>query len=945
MKHISLTKTFRLAFLSLVFLLTYSAKSYACHGTGLLNITQTPSASGVTVNADSDPATCGCGPYRMEVEVICMNASFTGVYNYSSLLLGGTTADACALEPYDPCFIPYSDLCPGGTYIWRAREFVMGSGSGGPWSGTFTFTVPGVSPPVVASSNINPATVCVGQTVTLSANGTGGCSNNYTYSWAPTAGLSNPNSASTTALVSGPTTYTVTITDCMGITGTSTVAVAIGAPPTAGTASANPISICSGQSALVVLSGYNGNIQWQMSPNGTSWFNITGATNDSLSTGALSSSLYYQAVVSGSGCGTATSNPVQVTINPSPNAQASAANPTVCLGSSTTLNGSGGTNYTWNPGNMSGSSVSVSPTGNTTYTLVVSDANGCVDSTNVTVNVSSITASASPDVSICTGSSVTLIATGNGATGYNWQPNTALSPNNTVANPVANPASTTTYTVTVNNANGCTSVDSVTVTVTPAPPTLASSDTTLCAGGSANLTASGATQYTWNPGNQSGASISVSPSTTTTYTVQGNNGGCISYDSVTVNITPPPSVNVGPDFSICSGTNATLSANNGVGYLWAPGGQTTPNIVVSPSGQTTYTVTVTGAGGCISTDQITVSVNPNPVVTANTAQSNICQGNTTTVSASGASNYIWAPTNAVTNPAAASTTANPASTTTYTVTGADANGCSDTATVTVNVVPIPQIGGIYSAPTICGDTTGTITIGAVNGGMGPFTYTVNGVPSTPVNGMFGNYVDGTYTVTVTDAIGCTSSTSTIIGMMNTATVNGSASPMVGVYPLPVNFGASGSTGVNNYDWNFGDGSPIASGANQNHTYAASGTYTIIVTGYNDYQQCSDNDTIIVQVFEQAQIAVPNVFTPNGDGTNDLFMATTQGVKQAQYDIYDRWGVLIRTVIGDDQIGWDGKNKGGTVVPDGTYYYIATFTGYDDTQYVEKGFLTLLAAKP
>ena len=957
-------------------LILFSAKNAnACHGTALLNLTGTASATDFTINANSDPATCGCDPYWMQVEVTCNPNGFTGAPPVSNSPLWGTppwyhsnenipniNADNCVLEPYNPIVIPFSALCPGTTYYWRAREWVEGSNSAGPWSNSSSFTTPGLPPSAILSTTSTAYMVCPGDTVQFNATVSGGCPGaTFTYSWTPTAGLSNPNIANPTAIISGAQTYTVTVTGgCFTITSNDdTVQVAMAPNVVAGTATATPDSVCSGGSSLIVLTGNNSNaIQWQVSPNGISWFNIPGATNDSLNTGSLSSSLFYQAVVTGSGwpgsgCGTSISPPIEVVVNPSPVADAG-LNATVCNGSCTNLSGTGGVSYNWMPGNINTQSFSACPVSTTTYTLTVTDANGCTATDNVTVNISTASVTASPDVSVCSGGSTILLASGPNGNSYNWNPSGSLTGANT-ANPTATPNTTTTYTVTATNSFGCTAIDSVVVTVTAAPPLSVSNDTSFCAGGNATLFAANATSYNWQPGNLSGPSISVSPSSTTTYTVTGTNGNCVSTDSIVVTVAPPPTANAGPDFAICNGSQATLNvATTGNTYSWSPstgiiGSTTSQNIVAQPTVTTTYTVTVSSASGCISTDAITITVNNTPTVTATSPDNSICIGSSTTVNAFGASSYSWIPAVGLGSPSSGNSSANPSTTTTYQVIGTDANGCTDTSSITIIVNPLPNV-YMTSTPSECGDTSGTINFNGVVSGTAPFTYQIGSQTynSLPAN----NLAPGNYNVIVTDANGCISNETVNVGQVNTSFVSGVANPNFGVYPLPVSFTSSGSSGLNNWIWDFGNAGATANTQNSSYTYPAAGTYTVVITAWNDNFGCAVYDTITVTVVEQATIALPNVFTPNGDGTNDGFIATISGVKEIKVQMFNRWG---GQVFEGNQTGitsgpqnlqlWDGKASSGNVVDDGVYYYVITATGYDEKEYPLTGFVHILKTKP
>lgn len=866
--------------------------------------------------------------------------------------------DNCVLEPYQDLVVPFAQLCPGTVYFWRMREFVEASASAGPWSATNSFVTPGLPPSAILSTTSSAYVVCPGTTIQLDATVSGGCPGaTFSYSWVPTTGLSNPNIANPTALITGPITYTITVSGgCFTITSNDdTVQISQAPNVTAGTAIANPISVCSGQSSFVVLTGMGSNIiQWQVSPNGTTWFNVPGGTNDTLNTGPLSSALYYQAIVTGSGwpgsgCGTATSNMVQVNVYTSPTANAG-ANQTICSGACANLVGSGGVAYTWQPGNLSGANVTVCPGSTTTYSLTITDANGCTGTDNILVNISNASVTASPDVSVCTGNGTILLATGPNGNTYSWSPSGTLT-GATTANPTATPPSTTTYTVTSTNTFGCTAIDSVVVTVSAAPPITVSNDTSLCAGGNATLSASGATTYSWQPGNLSGSVVVVSPNSTTTYTVTGTNNNCTSIDSVVVNISAPPMAYAGPDFAICSGSQATLNVStSGTSYLWTPasgiiGSNTTQTVVVQPTTNTSYTVSVVGPGGCISTDTINLTINPSPNVTASSPDNTICIGSSTTVTGSGATSYTWIPTVGLQNPNLSTTTANPTTTTTYQVVGTNANGCTDTASITIIVNPLPLV-YMIPTPSECGDTTGSITLGGVVSGTGPFTYTVgsNTYNSLPIN----NLTAGSYTVTTTDANGCVSTQVVTIDMVNTAYINAVANPSSGVYPLSVGFGASGSPGINNYFWDLGDNSVTSTSQSPSYTYVSPGTYTVVLVAWNSLYACAVYDTITITVLEQALITIPNVFTPNSDGTNDFFAASISGVKEIKVEIFNRWGNRVFDGVQSglpanpqDLALWDGKAGGGKISDDGVYYYIITATGYDDVEYPFTGFVHLM----
>jgi hypothetical protein len=268
-----------------------------------------------------------------------------------------------------------------------------------------------------------------------------------------------------------------------------------------------------------------------------------------------------------------------------------------------------------------------------------------------------------------------------GATNYSWQPG------NLTGTPTVSPAITTTYTVTGTSVAGCTNTAIVTVQVNNLPNVITNaSPSGICLGGSSVLSATGGTSYSWMPGNLTG-SPSVTPTVTTTYTVTATNAsGCSNTATVTVNVNATPVVTTSATpATICSGASSTLSATGGTSYSWMPGNLTgSPSVSLTVT--TTYTVTATNANGCTNTATITVSVNASPMVSTSATPSTICAGTSSTLSATGGTSYSWMPGNLTGIPSVT-----PTATTTYTVTATNANGCTNTATVTVNYCSNSQL--------------------------------------------------------------------------------------------------------------------------------------------------------------------------------------------------------------------------------------------------------------
>ncbi|MGZ4082705.1 MAG: T9SS type B sorting domain-containing protein, partial [Bacteroidia bacterium] len=314
----------------------------------------------------------------------------------------------------------------------------------------------------------------------------------------------------------------------------------------------------------------------------------------------------------------------------------------------------------------------------------------------------------------------------------------------------------------------------------------------------------------------------------------------------------------------------------------------------------------------------------------------ICAGQTTILSASGALSYSWS-TSATTN----AITVSPGLTSSYTVTGNN-SGCSSSQTFTV-VVNQP--------PVISGGSFNTATCGNLNGGVdsltitpaGAYTYTWTDQASGAVVGdslQLSGVGAGNYSLTVTDANGCTAT-----GGLPIYTVPSISSPTLditpafthGTSPVSVTFAANASADVTTYNWSIGDGT-TSNLPGPSNTYTAAGTYPVILTADNG--TCAARDTAIVVVDAAVSILIPNIYSPNGDGINDEFFVTCVGIKDLHCDIFNRWGQLIYQMFAVDD-KWDGVMINGNDATDGTYFYILDATGYDGKKYKAHGSLTLV----
>lgn len=324
--------------------------------------------------------------------------------------------------------------------------------------------------------------------------------------------------------------------------------------------------------------------------------------------------------------------------------------------------------------------------------------------------------------------------------------------------------------------------------------TATSSNSFICQGSTAILTASGASTYSWNTGATT-ASISVSPSVTTNYIVTGANAaGCSDTKTIALNVYTNPTVVVSSSSgSLCSGSTATLTVNGASTYSWSTG---STNTVISVTPSTTVVYTITGSNsGCTDTKTISLNIVQGPTLNAISSSTAVCSGATTTLTASGASTYSWS-----TGATNTTISVNPSVTTNYTVSGTDVSGCSDTKTIALTVNPNPTVTISASSNSICIGLTATLTASGAN------TYSWNTGATNTVIAVTPS-VATSYLLIGTNAFGCTDTKSVTISVNSNPTVNATAS---------ANSVCAGSTAT-----------LLASGA-ANYTWTSVGTTSLVI---------------------------------------------------------------------------------------------------------------------
>lgn len=761
----------------------------------------------------------------------------------------------------------YTWTVPGGTVINSGQgttsiNITNGSTSGnicvtassacdteGPTCFPVTFSaIPTVNDPV-------DQTVCAGSsTAPVNFTGTGSPTYNWTNS-NPAIGLAASGSGNIAAFTAtnstgSPITGTITVTPVTGCSGTpQTFTITVNPSPSFTLSSTNPTT-CGGSDGTITLSGLNPSTSYNVTytdgvPVGPT--SMTSSGSGTIVISGLDAGSYTNFIVSLGSC--TTTNPTVITIStPTPPVVGAGADQTVCAGTSVTLTATnpGGATITWDNGVTDG--VGFTPGSTLTYTVTANLA-GCTSTDQVVVTVNPMpTIGAGVDQTVCAGTAVTLTA--------NNPDGAALSWDNGVTNGVAfTPGSTLTYTVT-GTLSGCISTDQVVVTVNPVPTfSLSSTNPSACGANDGTIVLSGLTPSTsYNVTYNDGAAV-VGPAAMTsdgvgTIVITGLNAG--SYSNFIAALSgcngtsagpivladpTPPVVGAGADQTVCAGTAVTLTATNPSGAVITWDNGVTNGVAFTPAATTTYTVTA-NLLGCISTDQVIVTVNPLPVIGAGVDQA-VCAGSTATLTATNPSGASLSWNNGVTN----GVPFTPAATLTYTVTGTLA-GCVSTDMVVVTVNPLPTVTASATPGTsLCiGDAV------TLNGG-GASTYTWNNGVTNGVS--FTATTTTTYTVTGTSTAGCQNTATITLTVVNcappVAQIGAGGSPSTICVNDCVNFqDLSTGTNIDTWLWDLGAGGITSTAQNPpTMCYGIAGTYTITLTVTDDIGTDSETFTLTV----------------------------------------------------------------------------------------------------
>lgn len=916
--------------------------SFGCTNTATVVVTE-PTA--VTATTAFTPVSCNGGA---DGTATVTASGGTPGYSYQWSPSGGNNANATGLSAGTyTCLITDQNNC------------------------TATVTVVLTEPSALSVAMTFVDETCVGTCDGAVAATPSGGTSPYTYAWS-TPG--SPTTASVQNLCSGA--YSVTVTDANGCTLVGNVNVGAPAPPIAD--AGQDKEFCEGEGGVMLQGSASGGggapyyYTWTCAtpPCGLSCVNCPNPIANPTDT-----MTYYLVVTDMNGC---TSAPDSVVVNVIPKPIADAGPDVAICGENapcevlmpTVTGGSGVYSYLWIPGTGLNDSTILNPCArpdtSTIYTLVVTDlVTGCTSDFTTTDTVSTVLvevspvpiADAGPDMVICAGDTAQLQGIGTGAGplyDYQWTPAAGLQSTN-IASPFADPSLTTIYSLVV-WSNGCPSIaDDVTVFVTEVPTVDAGQDRDICAGDSAFLDGAAwvsnqvipdsIVSYNWTPTN--GLSITneedvwASPMATQYYYLEAQTAvGCSNYDSVLVTINPSPIVDAGDDLVICDGTgpfdlygdiqwvnNIPPGDLQNILIEWQPvqyvlGQNDQQNVQVVPDSTMYFYFTVT-FNTCSHTDSVLVALIPEVFAEASVDTSVVCSGDSVTLTASGGiggANYQWIPTTGVADPNSAITTAAPDTTTTYMVIVTEAS-CLDTAEVTVNVIPSPDVAYANSFEEGCVPFDVSFTALAEDGifyswDLGDGTISNEEVLMHTFDSV------GSYNVTLmaVNSGGCagTSEPTTIVvhEPIKAAFTSDPAYPVELMLPgTLVNF--SNETPLSTaWSWDFGNGQ-FSSLENPEQYFSEPGTYMVTLTVENELG-CKSSVTNGPYVIKTPDLFIPNVFSPNDDGINDRFWVEYTGDQPFNINVFDRWGVQVFTTKNKQQ-KWDGTTDKGQL-PEGIYYY-------------------------
>ncbi len=696
-------------------------------------------------------------------------------------------------------------------------------------------------------------TLCQGQSTTLHATASGGSS--LTYSWTG-AGLNDPNSASPIATPVQTTTYVVTVSDGpSGCALTEDITIVVN---TGYTANAGPdLSLCSalGHQLNVQHNVPNATYQWSPAAN----LNANDIQSPSILNDA--SATYTVTVTDMNGCSVSD----QVIITRAFEGLPAQTVLAVCADAPPVLTAPmPGVTYQWSSGQQT-PSITAHATG--AFTVTITDAQGCQGFTTFQVTLHPLpVVELGPDVSLC-GATNHVLDAGNAENTILW--------NTGAGTPQITVNSSGTYSVTVTTAQSCSASDAVNVDFHMMPVNTLQ-DVTACETDPPVLDAgnSGAA-YLWNTG---ATTQTITADASGTYSVTVTTPpGCMDTFEAEVLLMPALSVDLGSDTVICPGNMIVLDAGNtGAQFTWNSG-QNTQTISVNNGG--TFSVTVSN-GFCSASDAVTITQLPGPVDVLEDVA--VCNDQSVTLDAGNpGADFQW-------NTGQQTQTIVAPESGIYSVTITTANGCTNTFDAQVDLVPPPVL-ALGADTVLCAGET--LWLDAASPGANYQWSDGSTAPTLAVT------QGGTYSVVVSNGFCSVEEDITVV--FNPSPVRMAVRQIFTClaeepYHAPLDAGNPGAQ----YVWSTGAQSQVI-------LAGAYGWYYVDITNVYD---CVLRDSVTVTEYCPSAIYVPNTFTPNGDGMNDVFLPVGTNIATMELLIFDRWGAVLFE-SDDPNIGWDGTYRG------------------------------------
>jgi gliding motility-associated-like protein len=563
-----------------------------------------------------------------------------------------------------------------------------------------------ISDPPVVDVFPGDTVYCALDSLQLTGTGTG------IFNWTPNTNIIGANTATPTVFPTVATKYYATLTSLAGCSSKDSITVTPKNDLTNAFTGLSPI--CEEDTiTLTGTSNYAPNVSWKWNP----VLSIESPNSGTTRVFPRVTTNYVLTTTWGKHCVVNANKTIVVKPLAIPDAGPSKA---ICGNQqSTQLNASGGNTYTWSPptglSNPNISNPVASPVVTTIYTVSVG-VTGCTktrdDSLIVTVKeLPPLTLI--NDTLICNIDTLQLTTTGAG--NYTWSPNYMISSTNS-GSPLVSPDVPTTYYVSLSDAFGCISKDTVFVDVKDHVTLFAGNDTTICqTDGFFLTTVSDALHYKWTPFTYLNYDTLkrpfAKPLSSITYQVMANIGKCQSQDEITVTVVPYPPANAGLDTAICPGFSTQLSASGGSSYLWTPATFLSDRnarnpLVINPTASIRYIVTVTDVLGCPKPvkDTVWVTVYPKVIANAGPPDTNVVLGEPLLLRASGGSSYLWSPPTWLNNPVLQTPVAMPQLDIKYLLTATSPGGCIGTDTILVHLFKLDPDMYVPTAFTPNGDS-------------------------------------------------------------------------------------------------------------------------------------------------------------------------------------------------------------------------------------------------